>query len=196
MRFWMWTVLALVGCSGVNSEGTDDAEGELITTVELTITGGGYTQTVRWSDPEADGSPEIDPMLLEAGVVYDVDVAFLNELEDPAEDITVEINDESDQHQVFFTGGAVQGPASASADALVEHAYADTDANGLPVGLSNTLSATVSGTGELVITLQHMPEEDGTAVKTADAAETVKSSGFGALGGDADVSVTFELTVL
>ena len=33
---------------------------------------------------------------------------FLNELEDPAEDITEEVEDESDQHQVFFTGTAAE----------------------------------------------------------------------------------------
>ena len=46
----------------------DHAEGELITTVELTLTdSAGASQTVRWADPENDGDPIIDPQQLGPG---------------------------------------------------------------------------------------------------------------------------------
>ena len=83
---------------------------EVITTVQLTFTpaSGGEPLIASWSDPESDGSPVIekspdqwrDPA---------VTMAFLNELEDPAEDMTAEIQQESDEHQALLV--QVQGPA-------------------------------------------------------------------------------------
>ena len=119
-----------------------------------------------------------------------------HELEDPAEDITPEIEDEGDEHQVFFTGSAVQGPATGpNPAAVVEHAYADTDADGLPLGLDNTLTTLGVGAGELVLTLRHLPLENDQPVKVAGMAEDVAEGGFGAIGGDNDVQITFNLEV-
>ncbi|MEZ4237059.1 MAG: hypothetical protein R3F59_13080 [Myxococcota bacterium] len=123
-------------------------------------------------------------------------MSFLNELEDPAEDITLEVDAESDQHQVLFLGSGVQSPATGdNAAAVVAIDYADTDANGLPVGLDDDVTTLGAGAGELRVVLRHMPPQDGEPVKVAGVAEDVASGGIGAAPGDSDVDVTFPVTV-
>ena len=100
------------------------------------------------------------------------------------------------EHQFFLTGSAVDGPATvAASSAVLDHAYADQDGNGLPVGLTNTITTLGLGSGELTVTLRHLPPEDGKAVKVVDMADEVATSGFGAIGGDNDIHVTFDVTV-
>jgi len=196
---WLAVMIApFVGaCSDVEGDGHDDHghthEHEVITTVELVFTDGAGTQTFVWADPEDDGSPVIDTVDLAAGT-YTVELSFLNELEDPAEDITPEIADETDEHQVFFTGSAVNGPAADNPGAPLDHVYDDVDAGGLPVGLENTLVAT-AGSGDLVVTLRHLPEESGSPTKVDGLASDVAAGGLSAIGGESDVSVTFPVTV-
>ena len=188
-------LLVLPACSDAEKPAETNAE-EVITTVELTLTPAGASPFVAtWDDTDGDGTPAVDPITLADAGAYTLGVRFLNALEDPAEDITTEVDAESDEHQVFVTGSAVTGPASALSSAFVRHAYADTDANGLPVGLSNTLEALDTGSGEFVVTLQHLPAESGVAVKVAGLAEIVAAEGFSAIPGEPDASVTFPLTI-
>lgn len=190
-------LLLAAGCGDVDDSDEPPAENEVVTTVVLTFTpdGGGTDLTFSWADPENDGDPVIDDIVLPSGA-YTLAVQFLNELEDPAEDITEEVEDESDEHQVFFTGSGVEGPATATnASAVVTHAYGDTDANGLPVGLENDISTVQAGSGELTVTLRHLPPEDGNDVKVADLAAEVAGGGFGSIGGDNDADVTFPIEV-
>lgn len=189
-------ILALaLACSDVSNPGEDN-EQEVISTVTLTFTpDAGDAATFVWTDPENDGDPVIDPITLGAAGAYTLTVAFQNDLADPPEDITAEVDAESDEHQVFFTGTAVSGPASDSASALLEHAYADTDANGAPVGLVNDITLLGPGSGDLTVTLRHLPPQGGVPVKTADLAADALAGGIGALPGETDASVTFDVTV-
>ena len=184
--------------AGCGPLGGTQNEAEVFTTVSLTFTpvGGGAAVTAAFKDPDGDGgnAPTIDPITLVAGTQYTTTVTLLNELETPAVDITLEVKDESDQHQLFFTGTAVNGPASNQPTAPLTHVYGDTDVNGLPVGLVNNVAAK-AGTGMLTLTLRHMPPVNGAAVKVAGLADTVKASGFAAIGGETDVSVNFVVTV-
>lgn len=204
MRFTtLFTALSLGALSLVaacDDEGHSHNEGEVITTVVLTFTpaGGGTAVTATFNDPDGDGgaAPTVDPINLARGVTYNTSVRFENRLETPAEDITLEVADESDEHQVFYTGTAVNGPASAQTGAALTHAYTDTDVNGLPIGLASTFAtANAAGAGTLVVTLRHMPPANDTAVKTATTAATVRDSGFSAIGGENDANVTFQVTV-
>ncbi len=188
--------LSAVGCVDVATPDPPDNEQEVITTVKVTFTpaGGGNALEFAFADPENDGSPVIDDVALENGTSYTMAVAFLNELEDPAEDITAEVEEESDEHQVFVYGSGVSGPATGeNAAALVTHAYADTDANDLPVGLSNTITATAAGSAELKVMLRHLPVENETAQKVADLAAALAAGET--LPGEPDVDVTFPLVV-
>lgn len=119
----------------------DDApvnEEEVITTVRTTLTGGGQVITLTSRDLDGDGpnAPVVTVSgNLVAGTTYTGSTEFLNELEDPAEDITVEVEEEGADHQVFY-----QLPSS-----IGTVTYTDTDANGRPIGLNFTLVAGTSG---------------------------------------------------
>jgi len=162
---------------------------ELITTVTLAFTpaGGGAAIVAEFDDPDGDGGepPTIDPIDLPAGD-YELAVGFENRLEDPPEIITDEVSDEADEHQVFFTGTAVDGP--------LIHAYDDEDADGLPIGLVSTITA-VAGTGVLTVTLRHLPPVNDVTVKVAGLAEDVAADGITSIGGETDASVDFDVTV-
>lgn len=191
-------VLALSACPNIEEPPPPSDENEVITTITLTFTpdGDGAAVTASYADPENDGDPVIDAITLTEGTTYGLSVRFLNELEDPAEEITEEVEAEGDEHQVFIYGSAVRGPATgANPDAAVVHSYADEDDGGLPVGLANTVVAESAGTGDLRLMLRHLPEEDGAAVKVDGLAEEFATGGSAALPGDADVDVTFPLTV-
>jgi hypothetical protein len=187
------SLVAVAACGGTESSNPE----EVITTVILTFTpaGGGAARTFEFDDPDGDGgeAPVVDDVDIAAGD-YDVTVGFENRLEDPPEVITEEVADEGDEHMVFFTGDAVDGPASDNPGAPLTHDYADEDAEGLPIGLENTITA-AAGTGTLTVTLRHMPPVNEQAVKTADTAADVAAGGFSAIGGSSDVQVDFAVNV-
>jgi hypothetical protein len=173
-------------------------ENEVITTITLAFapSGGGPSVTATFNDPDGDGGqpPTVDPISLASGTSYAMTVRFQNQLESPPGEITDEVRDEADDHQVFFTGSAINGPATSAPTAPLTHSYADTDAGGLPVGLANTIVA-ATGAGQLILTLRHMPPVNGVAAKVAGLAAQVKTAGLAALPGATDAQVTFTVTV-
>lgn len=195
MKTHLLLALSLVAaCGDVGGDGPQPAE--LITTVQLTFMApAGLPIVVEFDDPDGDGGEPgtADPIELAAGATYTLDVAFINRLGTIPEDITEEVRDEAAEHQVFFTGSAVDGPAAGNPGAPLAHSYADMDDNGLPLGLSNTIVAS-AGTGTLTVTLRHMPPELPPE-KSAGAAEAVKTGGFSAIGGSTDAMVDFTVTV-
>ena len=199
-------LLVFAGCSDVEEEHDHIHEHGQPTTVILNFTpdGGGDTLSFTWADPDNAGDPQVDSILLPDGSdhnhhdvqAYSLEVEVWNELEDPAEDVTPEIEELADEHQFFFTGSAVSGPATGTnASAIIEHRYADSDEGGMPIGLVNDITTTAWGAGQLVVTLRHMPPENGEAVKIPGLARDVASDGFGAIGGDNDIRVTFPIEV-
>lgn len=182
--------LALVPLAGCALDSQTLNEQEVITSVVLDFDGTRF----EFNDPDGDGgeSPTIDPVVLAPGN-YNLSVYFENRLEDPPEDITEEVNDESDQHLVLFTGSAIVGPATDNETGPLEQAYADMDINGLPIGLANTIIAT-PGTGMMTVTLRHMPPEEPPE-KAADTLEIVRVDGFDSIGGSTDARVIFDVAV-
>ena len=186
------------GCTDVEHDHDHDHDHEVMTTVVLNFTDddSGDLLTFQWADPEDDGDPVIDDIALMDGSSYSLSIQILNELEDPVEDVTTEIGDEADEHQFFFTGSAVQSLSTGTNDdAVVEQSYDDEDDDGLPLGLDNSITTLGVGSGDFVVTLRHLPEENGAAVKVAGMAEDVASGGFESIGGANDVQVAFDLTV-
>jgi hypothetical protein len=183
------------GCGG--EEHADGNENEVITTVTLTFTptGGGAPVVASVDDPDGDGGnpPVVGPVTLMAGM-FDLAVKFENRLAKPVVNITDEVSDERDEHQVFFTGTAVNGPASNQAGAPLAQTYADMDSKGLPLGLADKVAAS-AGTGTLTVTLRHLPPVNSMAVKVAGLADAVRDHGFSAIGGSTDAQVTFPVTV-
>jgi hypothetical protein len=185
----MIILFATLGCSDVKDDPEHDHENELITTVLLEFTGDitGETTTSMWSDIEMSGMPVVDEIVLGLDESYLVSVLFLNELEEPAEDISPEIEAESDQHQIFFTGDSI--------GTLVEHSYLDSDENGLPLGLDNAFLPLEIGNGSLTVTLRHLPPENNQVVKSEDLADIAQTDGITALPGDSDAKVDFPIKV-
>ena len=177
LALFLSTSLVFTSCSN------DDApvnEEEVITTVIVTLTSGGETITLTSKDLDGDGpnAPEVTVSgNLIANTVYTGSTRFLNELEDPADEITDEVEEEGAEHQVFYQLLSSLGTVT----------YTDTDVDGRPIGLSFTLTTgSTAGTGNLTVTLRHEPNKTASGVASGDITNA---------GGSTDAQVTFPLQV-
>ncbi|WP_323756745.1 hypothetical protein [Roseivirga sp.] len=167
--------------------GSDDPEPvnqeELITTLRVTFTGTGPNEgeTVVATFTDLDGTGGDDPVItnpveLTANGTYDVSVVFLNEAESPAQNITLEVNAESDEHQVFFVANNIN----------FTYQYGDEDVNEQPIGLTGSVLVGAAGTGTLQVLLIHEPDKDASGVSTGSPTNA---------GGETDISVTFNVSI-
>ena len=156
--------LAMVACDDPTQPVAN--EQELITEVTLTLTpiGGGAAITTTIADPDGPGPNAPDPqtaaITLAPGTTYDGTVEFWDRA-DPAspENITEEVEEEADEHRVFYV---VTGMAGVT----VPDASLDTDSNGAPLGLTFqvVVDAAASGSGAIRVILSHYddaPKGDG-----------------------------------
>ena len=170
--------VALISCSDDDTSAPINQE-EVITTVRTTLVGGGQTITLLSRDLDGDGpNPPVVTVSgnLTAGTTYTGSVAFLNETVNPADDITIEVEEEGVDHQIFY-----QAPVS-----IGTFTYTDTDANGKPIGLDFTLVTASAATGNLTVTLRHLPNKSAAGVSTGNIANA---------GGATDAEVIFPLIV-
>jgi hypothetical protein len=174
-------LLVVSACTDVENPDETNVD-EVITTVTLSFDGPDGVVEGLWADPEDDGSPVIVSPELAANTEYQLTVEFLNELAEPSEDITAEVADEADEHQVFYTTTATV-------------TYNDQDDGGLPLGLDVTLTTGDPGSTDLTVTLRHLPELDGQPQKVAGLAEQAETDGISSLPGESDISITVPLTV-
>jgi hypothetical protein len=145
---------------------------EVITTVVLHLTGtGGFDQEFTWEDKESDGSPVIDAIELPAGATYDCHIHFFDRSGTNNEDITAEVEAESDLHLVIYKVTGANTTISID----------DTDVNGKPLGLETTWTVGAASTGSLQILLKHTPDKNAVDPSTT---------------GETDVDVTFPVTIL
>ncbi len=173
-------VIVLIAFTSCKKDPEIPNEEELITTLIYTLTpqAGGVPVVMMFQDLDGDGGaePEIMAGTLSAGVVYNGVIALFNESVNPTEDITEEVEEEGDEHQLFYI---VSGTGT-----LVQ--YADTDSDGFPLGLATTLTAGEAATGTLTIILRHLPVKTATGVSNGDITFA---------GGETDIEVTFPLTI-
>lgn len=192
LKYYLSTILFLtliISCSKESITVADTAdevaagpdavnEEEVITTMTITLTptsGSTTVVTLKTQDLDGDGpnAPEVTVSgNLTAGAVYSGDMEWLNELESPAEDITLEIEEEDLDHQIFYT------PAG-GLDVTVE--YANNDSAGNPLGTEFTLTANTASSGSLTFTLIHEP--------------TKPNTGLGDAGGEIDIETAFDITI-
>ena len=205
-----WVLFALLVSTACTTENTevppiDDTTHPLISALQLNFTpvNGGETLSFGWTLPD-DGAPVVDDIPLPDRTnhghhdkqSYTLNVEMWNEQDTPATDMAQVVTEEGVDYQVFFTGSAVEGPATAdNSDAVIRHTYDDVDANGYPLGLNNTIDTMAWGAGELTVTLRHMPAEDAGTVKDVNLAEDVAENGFDAIGGETVLQATFEIDV-
>lgn len=134
---------------------------ELITDVVITLTpvGGGAAQTSTIADPDGLGplapTAQTAALTLTPGVTYDGTIEFLDR-SDPAdvEDITEEVEEEADEHRVFYVVAGLTG-------VTVPDASLDQDGSGAPLGLSFqvVVDGAASGSGTIRVTLNHYDDE-------------------------------------
>jgi len=183
-------LLFLSGCEA--EEPTREDTPEMITKVVVTFQpDAGETVTVSATDPDGDGlqSMKADTVVsLLANKHYRLSISMLNEFSQPGDvgyDISEEVNEESDEHMIFFgwTNGLFSDPAG---DGNIDERndlvhYLDQDSHGLPLGLSTSWITGQNLSGSLRILLKHQPD--------------LKSSASQSSEGETDLDVTFKVTV-
>ena len=176
--------LALITLLFTNACSNDDDvtpapvnEEEIITTITVTLTpaGGGTTITLKTQDLDGDG-PNLPVTTvsgdLAASTTYNGSIELLNETEDPAEDITVEVEEESDEHQFFYT---------ISTGLNVTTAYSNFDNNSNPLGTAFTITSGAASSGVITFTLRHEPIKPNTGLDNA--------------GGETDLEASFNIAI-
>ena len=151
-------------------------EEEVITTMTVTLVAHDGSGVVTMQTQDLDGEGPALPEVTVSGPIsaassYSGSVQFLNEMEDPAEDITEEVLEEADEHQVFFSASGLD----------LDFVYGDFDSNGNPLGTQFILAPNSSGSGTITITLVHEP--------------TKPNDGLDSAGGEIDIQTTFSVTV-
>jgi len=151
-------------------------EEEVITTMTVTLVAHDGSGVVTMQTQDLDGEGPTLPEVTVSGPIsaassYSGSVQFLNEMEDPAEDITEEVLEEADEHQVFFSASGLD----------LDFVYGDFDSNGNPLGTQFILAPNSSGSGTITITLVHEP--------------TKPNDGLDSAGGEIDIQTTFSVTV-
>jgi hypothetical protein len=170
-------------CSSDDDNPDPVNEEEIITTVNLVLTPVGNGDIVTFQSQDLDGDGPDAPVNSQIGSIiastqYTASVQFLNELENPADNITLEVLEEDDEHQVFYSFTGTSGSTIT---------YNDTDENGNPIGVSTNFSAgSASVNNTLTITLRHEPNKAASGVSTGDISNA---------GGETDVEVTFNFDI-
>ena len=182
MKIFKYALLAIpflyFSCSDDDDAPEPINEEEVITTMAVTLVNhqnGNDVVTMQTQDLDGDGpnAPVVTVSgPLTAGTSYSGSIVWLNEMEDPAENVTEEILEEDDEHQVFFSAAGVG----------MEFVYMDFDGDGNPLGTQFVLAPLTTGEGSVVITLIHEPDKpNDNTLNTA--------------GGSVDIQTTFTVTV-
>ena len=148
-------------------------EEETITTVTLSLTKSGESTATTYTWNDGGTAPSIT---LAANSTYSASVTFLDE-SDPSdvEDITEEVVEEVDEHQIFYQiQGAVAAIASASDD--------EKDSANNPLMLKTVWTTSGAASGSVQVYLIHEP-----TTKSGSTRE--------AFGGETDVQVNFPVSV-
>ncbi|WP_124979994.1 type 1 periplasmic binding fold superfamily protein [Nonlabens xiamenensis] len=175
--------MIFVGAISLTACGDDDNpmvinEEEVITTVEYTLTNtADANDVVVLRSIDADGEGPNDPIQtvsgdLTANADYEGSIRFLNETENPAENITEEVRDEADEHEVFYITNL----------SSLQITKTDTDDNNNPLGLFTDVTTGAAGMGNLTIVLRHEPNKPN-------------DNTLAGAGGETDVQVVFEVAI-
>ncbi|MAJ37242.1 MAG: type 1 periplasmic binding fold superfamily protein [Flavobacteriaceae bacterium] len=165
--------VVIISCSKDDDSPEPINEEEVITTMTVVLNPGNITLKSQDLDGDGPNAPNVTVSgSLSANTTYTGSVTFLNELESPAEDITEEVEEEDDKHQVIFVSSGVALSVS----------DLNTDGNGNDLGTQFSLSTAAAGSGTLRIVLRHEPTKpnDGT---------------LAGAGGETDIDVSFNVTV-
>ncbi len=175
-------VLFLASCEDDDPETpTIPNEEEVITTLTLTLSSDDNDDVVlKYQDLDGDGGepPIITPATasLNVNTTYSGVIKVENELEDPAENITEEVEEEGAEHQFFFM----------DENDILSYSYSDEDENGNPVGIESEIMTGTDGSTTLTIILRHEPDKYAEGVADGDITNA---------GGETDIEVSFDIDV-
>jgi hypothetical protein len=193
---WALLIISLATTSCTNNDDEvpeEENDLEVITDVTLVFTNVENNQDVvraQAQDPDGIGVEALEilgPIHLDGNKTYTLTLEIMNNLEDPGESITEEIEEEDQEHQLFFgfSNDAFSDPmGDGNMDNTADQInYNDTDANGNPVGLSTNWSTEESqvSSGTFTVRLQHQPD--------------LKTASSGATDGDTDFELQFVLNI-
>ncbi|MHC2990643.1 hypothetical protein OB13_03240 [Pontibacter sp. HJ8] len=168
----MGALLTTTAC-GDDDDPEPIEEGEVITTMTLSLTPTGKGQDATATYRNVGGTPTKDQLVLKANTVYNATITLSDESKTPPVDITPEVKNEGKDHELFYTYTAATG-----GNVTVEKT--DKDVNNRAIGLAATITTGDAGTGTMKIVLKHQPN----GLKSGDATK-----------GDTDVDVTFDTIV-
>ena len=166
MKQLFFILLVLVGVLACKKEPevlpTDD--NELITTVELVFTDPvNVSRSFKFRDIDGDTrtKPEaFDTLKLDRNTEYKVSIHIGDESKGAYEDITEDIQEESDVHLFVYRPNPVS---------LLAIQITDVDKNALPIGLNaKAKTQYFPGSGLLQVMLKHQPPLNGKIVKTGE----------------------------
>ena len=188
--------LVFTGCKKDDEDAPEpENELEVITDVTLVFTNTENSNDVvkaSAKDPDGGGIEDLvieDEINLDTSKTYKLTFEIFNNLEEPGEDIGDEINEEDDEHQLFFsftdnsyaspTGDGNVGDGK-SADPIN---YKDKDGNQNNLGLETewTTPNTVTDGGKFRVILKHQPD--------------IKTSSSDSEDGDTDFDLEFVLNI-
>ncbi|XOV94290.1 MAG: hypothetical protein ACFHWX_06210 [Bacteroidota bacterium] len=184
--FSILLLVAFISCKDEDLPPVENEE-EVITDVDLIFNpvAGGAPLSFSASDPDGEGPADMttDAIVLGANASYQLFIKIRNDIDNV--DLTDEINDEGDQHMIFFgwTDAVFNQPdGDGNLDNRSDQVnYIDEDENGLPIGLITGWQTGDAATGTFRIILKHQPD--------------VKSETSGTNVGSTDLDLTFAISV-
>ena len=175
---WLLPLLLVFGCK---DDPVIPKDQELITTVQVVFQpqASGTTATWTFTDPDGDGgvAPVITTEPLAPMTSYTASITLTNASVNPSEDITAEVLDEALDHQLFF---------EVSPGLEMTFEYIDSDSNGMPLGLSTTVTTEELSAGQVTIILVHEPDKSAPGVQQGDRTNA---------GGETDIEVMFSVEI-
>ena len=181
---------AMASCT--SEDPVPENDGEVITDVtlmfqEIDASGNAVGSPFEFSASDAEGievggSPTIETVLLAKGKTYEMFIEVYNSIEN--EDITVEIEEEADEHQFYFLGSAFTSSPFLS--------YAYDDEGGELIGLKGIVAVQQSpgfNTSEMRVILRHDLD------KNYPGADNPNFTDYAQAGGESDLDITFPVIV-
>ena len=134
---------------------------------------------MKFSDKDGDGGQ--NPVItvqgkLSFGATYTGILKLSNESVVPGEDISAEVKEEDEDHQIFY----ISNPS-------MKIEYKDFDSNGKPLGLNTEITPLQKGSHTLKVILRHVPDKNASGVSDGKIDNA---------GGETDVEVSFVLEVI
>lgn len=173
--------ILFAACEKDKVENPKPVEQELITTVQLTLTSLGdvKTYTYKVENGFTSGTPgaiQADTIKMQANKTYYAELKILNEKASPAQDLTGEIQSESNTHLFLYNSDPSSGPGS------VYFTNGSKDGSNQNFNLTGNLNSNGAGNGTVRLYLLHAPTNKN-GINTEET------------GGETDMAASFPVVI-